>query len=75
LLDVDAVIILATRHHRSRRSHISLPPAAEVPPGECLFVDDFEENIAGAQAVGMQTLHFAPVDAAMAELRFVTRDK
>lgn len=39
------------------------------PPGECLFVDDYEENIVGARAVGMQTLHFAPVDAAIAELR------
>ena len=43
-----------------------------MPPGECLFVDDFEENIAGARAVGMQTLHFQPVDAAMAELRKLT---
>lgn len=43
-----------------------------VPPGECLFVDDYDENIAGARAVGMQTLHFAPVDAAIAELRKIT---
>jgi epoxide hydrolase-like predicted phosphatase len=40
-----------------------------VPPSECLFVDDFEENVAGARAAGMQTLHFAPLDVAMAELR------
>ena len=43
-----------------------------VLPGECLFVDDYDENIAGARAVGMQTLHFSPVDAAIAELRRVT---
>jgi FMN phosphatase YigB (HAD superfamily) len=36
--------------------------------GECLFVDDFVENVAGARAAGMQALHFAPVGAAMAEL-------
>jgi len=40
-----------------------------VLPGECLFIDDSEENIAGAQAAGMQTLRFAPGDATMAELR------
>jgi putative hydrolase of the HAD superfamily len=39
------------------------------PPSECLFVDDFKENVAGARAAGMQALHFAPVDAAMVELR------
>ena len=40
-----------------------------VPVGECLFVDDFSENVAGARAAGMQTLYYAPVDAARAELR------
>jgi len=40
-----------------------------VPVGECLFVDDFLENVAGAREAGMQALHFAPVDAAKAELR------
>jgi putative hydrolase of the HAD superfamily len=40
-----------------------------VPVGECLFVDDFLENVAGARKAGMQALHFAPVDAAKAELR------
>lgn len=40
-----------------------------VPMGECLFVDDFVENVRGARAAGMQALHFAPVGAAMAELR------
>lgn len=40
-----------------------------VPAGDCLFVDDFVENVAGARAAGMQALHFAPPDVAMAELR------
>ncbi len=44
-----------------------------VSPGECLFVDDFEENVAGARAAGMQALHFAPVDTAMEKLRRVVR--
>ena len=43
-----------------------------VPVGECLFVDDFIENVAGAQAAGMQTLHFAPIGAAMRELQRMT---
>ena len=43
-----------------------------VPVGECLFVDDFVENVAGARAAGMQTLHFAPLEAARRELRRMT---
>jgi len=30
-----------------------------VPVADCLFVDDFEENVAGAQAAGMQAIRFA----------------
>lgn len=40
-----------------------------VPPAECLFVDDFTENIMGARQAGMQTLHFYPVESAVAQLR------
>jgi glucose-1-phosphatase len=39
-----------------------------VPIAGCLFVDDFVENIEGARRTGMQALHFAPVEAARAEL-------
>lgn len=28
----------------------------DVPPGECLFIDDLPENVAGAQAAGMQAV-------------------
>jgi HAD superfamily hydrolase (TIGR01509 family) len=31
----------------------------QVRAQQCLFVDDREANIAGAQQAGMQTLHFA----------------
>jgi epoxide hydrolase-like predicted phosphatase len=31
-----------------------------LPPNETVFVDDFIENIHGARAVGMRTLHFRP---------------
>ncbi len=44
------------------------------PIGDCLFVDDFADNIAGARRAGMQALHFAPVEAAKMELeRLVQR--
>lgn len=39
---------------------------------EVLFVDDFAENIEGAKAVGMQTLHFTDPDAARQELAAIT---
>jgi len=46
----------------------------EVPINNCLFVDDFAENIQGARAAGMQTLHFAPPEKAIAELRRLTNE-
>ena len=44
------------------------------PLGACLFVDDFMENVAGARAAGMQALCFAPIEAAMSELRRITHN-
>jgi epoxide hydrolase-like predicted phosphatase len=44
------------------------------PMGACLFVDDFVENVAGARAAGMQALRFAPIEAAMSELRRMTHN-
>ncbi|MCK4725388.1 MAG: HAD family phosphatase [Anaerolineales bacterium] len=38
-------------------------------PGQAVFVDDFIENIQGAQAVGMQTIHFRSIDQTRAELK------
>ncbi|MFN8444262.1 MAG: HAD family phosphatase [Caldilineaceae bacterium] len=32
----------------------------QLTPQQALFVDDFAHNIVGAQAVGLQTLHFKP---------------
>lgn len=32
-------------------------------PGEALFIDDVQENVAGAQAVGMRALQFTGTDA------------
>lgn len=43
-----------------------------VVPAETLFMDDFAENIAGAKAAGMRTLHFTDPEAAQRELAGIT---
>jgi len=40
-----------------------------VSPGEAVFVDDFDENVEGARAVGMSAIHFRDPESAMAELK------
>jgi epoxide hydrolase-like predicted phosphatase len=39
---------------------------------EALFVDDFSENVKGAKAVGMQTIHYIDPEAAWRELTAIT---
>lgn len=39
-----------------------------VPPEEAVFLDDFEENVRGAQAVGMHAVHFRNPAQALDEL-------
>lgn len=41
----------------------------DVRPEEVVFVDDFARNIAGAQALGLRTVHFKDAEQAMAEVR------
>ena len=43
--------------------------ALRTAPVNILFIDDREENIAAAAALGMQTLHFARYDAFTKEMR------
>lgn len=40
----------------------------EVRPEEALFVDDFIENVRGAEAVGLQALHFTDPEVAQRQL-------
>jgi putative hydrolase of the HAD superfamily len=40
-----------------------------VPADECLFVDDLEDNCAGAQAVGMHAVRYRDVGQAVSEIR------
>ena len=37
-------------------------------PGEALFIDDVQENVAGAQAVGMHALQFTGTDAVISAI-------
>jgi len=43
--------------------------ALQVAPHEALFVDDFKENIDGAQHLGIQTIWYVNRDEALAELK------
>ncbi|MGA2534053.1 MAG: HAD family phosphatase [Candidatus Aminicenantales bacterium] len=38
-------------------------------PGECVFIDDMEENVKGAEAAGLQGIHYLPDTDLAAELR------
>jgi putative hydrolase of the HAD superfamily len=40
-----------------------------VAANEAVFIDDFEKNIDGARAVGMQTIHFKDPKQATSDLR------
>lgn len=51
--------------------HLALESLGVAAP-EALFVDDFAENIAGASAVGMQTLHFTDPVLALRQLAEMT---
>ncbi len=42
---------------------------AAAPPSACVFVDDMEENIAGASALGIPTIHYRPDTDLEEELR------
>ena len=36
--------------------------------GDCVFIDDSEKNVRGAEAVGMKAIHFTTPEALRAEL-------
>jgi putative hydrolase of the HAD superfamily len=42
--------------------------AAGVEPGECVFIDDLAENVAGAREAGLQAVHFRHVEALLIDL-------
>ena len=43
--------------------------AAGCAPAECVFVDDMEENVAGAAAAGLSAVHYLPGTDLAAELK------
>jgi epoxide hydrolase-like predicted phosphatase len=48
--------------------------ALDVPPAEAVFLDDFQDNVSGARAVGMQAIHFVLSEQALAELKQILTD-
>lgn len=44
------------------RAYTLMAERMGVAPSECVFIDDQPGNIAGAEAVGMSTVHLDPVD-------------
>jgi putative hydrolase of the HAD superfamily len=67
----DAMIISAEARVAkpdSRIYRIALE-ALGVAPAESVFLDDFPDNVAGAQAVGMQAIRFIRPGQALAELK------
>jgi len=49
--------------------YIATARLAGCPPSECVFIDDIEENVRGAEAVGMTGVHYRPQADLEAELR------
>ena len=43
-----------------------------IEPGQAVFVDDFIENVQGAQAVGVQAIHFRSIEQTRRELQDFT---
>lgn len=52
----------------ARIYHIALERLG-VRPEEAVFIDDMEENVVGAQKVGLHGIHFRGTDQAIAEVR------
>ncbi len=62
LIDVFDAIVISGEEGLLKPDAYIYHLAAErlgVPSADCLFVDDFEENVTGARAAGMQALRFA----------------
>ncbi len=56
------------RIYRHTVSALNTRLGLDLAPGDCLFIDDFEQNVVGARAIGMRALLATPDDAHWAEL-------
>lgn len=67
----DAVVISGEVGMRKPDPQIYLMAASKLglSPEECVFVDDFQVNVAGAEAVGMKGVHHSTPDRTIGELR------
>jgi len=72
---VDTVVISAEEGVVKPDARIYQLAAARlgVSPHEAIFVDDFAENVRGAQAVGMRAVHFQTAAQAMADVTGMLR--
>jgi putative hydrolase of the HAD superfamily len=53
----------------ARAFYLACADAAGVAPEACVFIDDLDENVAGARAAGLQGLVFRDASALIADLR------
>jgi FMN phosphatase YigB (HAD superfamily) len=44
-------------------------------PSQAVFVDDFPHNVEGAQAAGLQAIHFRTPEQAVVELQKLLEDE
>jgi putative hydrolase of the HAD superfamily len=51
------------------RAYLATLERLRVRPDQCVFVDDAEQNVEGARAVGIDALHFASAETLERELR------
>ncbi|HVE75194.1 MAG TPA: HAD family phosphatase [Actinomycetota bacterium] len=67
----DAVVISGEEGFRKPQPEIYRLAAErlDLTPEECVFVDDFEVNTKGAEAVGMQTIHHTSVDKTVGQVK------
>lgn len=71
--EVFETLVVSGREHiqkPDRRIYALLAERAGVEPAECVFIDDAPHNVEGAQAAGMDAIHFtspAALEAALIE--------
>ncbi len=52
----------------AREFYLACAEAAEVPHGDCVFIDDMEENVEGARAAGLGAVHYRDLPSLRADL-------
>lgn len=68
---VDGQVISYRIHHIKPEPEIyrTLLETYQLDPKECVFLDDLKENLEGAKAFGIETIHFTSLNAGLKGLR------